>query len=119
MEIEMVSNCCGAPVPDWDECGLCPDCKEHCDEESTLRATLVLLYGERIEGALYPNEDTATGFVFVEDSQAAAVWYVQQFTNTSSPEHYSDIFLVMGGPAKIVGHLIIDDETQQQLLNEV
>ena len=30
-EQEPLSNCCGAHMPDYAECDLCPACKEHCD----------------------------------------------------------------------------------------
>ena len=27
----LISNCCGTPMPDADECDLCPSCLEHCE----------------------------------------------------------------------------------------
>ena len=28
-----LSNCCGAPLPDYPDRDICPDCKEHSDDE--------------------------------------------------------------------------------------
>jgi hypothetical protein len=28
---ELYSNCCGTPAGEYEDIGICPACKEHCD----------------------------------------------------------------------------------------
>ena len=34
MEGELYSGCCGAEAGEYEDVGICPQCKEHCDWES-------------------------------------------------------------------------------------
>jgi len=44
----LYSGCCGAPMPDWPDCDLCPECKEHSEPFTEDEEDLRIRYAQCI-----------------------------------------------------------------------